>query len=84
VVAAQEADMTAALRAQPGTPALRDRIRRPARRHRHGPDGLGDRVYNPAELVLLALAGLVIAVASALAPASWAARTRTALALHAE
>jgi putative ABC transport system permease protein len=41
-------------------------------------------VYNPAELVLLALAGLIIAVASALAPASWAARTRTALALRAE
>jgi putative ABC transport system permease protein len=41
-------------------------------------------VYNPAELVLLALAGLVIAVAGALAPAGWAARTPTALALRAE
>jgi putative ABC transport system permease protein len=41
-------------------------------------------VYNPAELVLLALAGLVIAVASALAPASWAAQVRAALALRAE
>jgi putative ABC transport system permease protein len=41
-------------------------------------------VYNPAELVLLALAGLVIAVAGALAPASWAAWTPTALALRAE
>jgi putative ABC transport system permease protein len=34
--------------------------------------------------VLLALAGLVIAVAGALAPAGWAARTPTALALRAE
>jgi putative ABC transport system permease protein len=41
-------------------------------------------VYNPAELVLLALAGLVIAVAGALAPAGWAARSSTALALRAE
>ena len=41
-------------------------------------------VYRPWELVLLALAGLVIAVAGALAPASWAARTRTAFALRAE
>jgi putative ABC transport system permease protein len=41
-------------------------------------------VYSPAELVLLALAGLVIAVVSALAPAGWAARARTALALRAE
>ena len=41
-------------------------------------------VYPPAELVLLALSGLVIAVAGALGPASWAARTRTAFALRAE
>jgi putative ABC transport system permease protein len=41
-------------------------------------------VYRPWELVLLALAGLVIAVAGALAPAAWAARTRTAFALRAE
>jgi putative ABC transport system permease protein len=41
-------------------------------------------VYSPAELVLLALSGLVIAVVGALAPAGWAARTRTALALRAE
>ena len=41
-------------------------------------------VYNPAEVALLALTGLVIAVVSALAPAGWAARMRTALALHAE
>ena len=41
-------------------------------------------VYSPAELVLLALTGLVIAVVSALGPASWAARTRTAIALRAE
>jgi putative ABC transport system permease protein len=41
-------------------------------------------VYQPAELVLLALSGLVIAVAGALLPAGWAARTRTAFALRAE
>jgi putative ABC transport system permease protein len=41
-------------------------------------------VYNPAELVLLALTGLIIAVVSALGPASWAARTSTAIALRAE
>jgi putative ABC transport system permease protein len=34
-------------------------------------------VFNPAELLLLALAGLVIGVAGALLPASWAARART-------
>jgi putative ABC transport system permease protein len=41
-------------------------------------------VYRGWEIVLLALAGLVIAVAGALAPAGWAARTRTAFALRAE
>ncbi len=41
-------------------------------------------VYRGWEIVLLALAGLVIAVAGALAPAGWAARTRTATALRAE
>ena len=41
-------------------------------------------VFTPAELLLLALAGLVIAVAGALLPAGWAARTRTASALRAE
>lgn len=41
-------------------------------------------VYTPTELVLLTLAGPVIAIAGALAPASWAARTPTALALRAE
>jgi putative ABC transport system permease protein len=41
-------------------------------------------VYAPRELVLLALAGLVIAVAGALGPAGWAARARTAFALRAE
>ncbi|HET9968521.1 MAG TPA: FtsX-like permease family protein, partial [Streptosporangiaceae bacterium] len=40
--------------------------------------------YRPWEIALLALAGLVIAVAGALAPAGWAARTRTAFALRAE
>jgi putative ABC transport system permease protein len=41
-------------------------------------------VYHPAELALLALAGLAIAVVGALAPAGWAAKTRTASALRAE
>ena len=41
-------------------------------------------VYHPWEIVLLALAGLVIAVAGALGPASWAAGARTAFALRAE
>jgi len=41
-------------------------------------------VYAPREIVLLALAGLAIAVAGALGPAGWAARTRTAFALRAE
>jgi putative ABC transport system permease protein len=41
-------------------------------------------VYHPAQLVLLALAGLAIAVVGALAPAGWAAKTRTASALRAE
>ena len=41
-------------------------------------------VYAPWEAVLLAVAGLVIAVAGALGPASWAAGTRTAFALRAE
>jgi putative ABC transport system permease protein len=41
-------------------------------------------VYNPLEVVLLTLGGLVIAVAGALFPAGWAARTRTASALRAE
>ncbi|MGD0241311.1 MAG: FtsX-like permease family protein [Streptosporangiaceae bacterium] len=41
-------------------------------------------VYRVWEIVLLALAGLVIAVAGALAPAGWAARTSTAFALRAE
>ena len=41
-------------------------------------------VFTPAELALLALAGLVIGVAGALLPAGWAARARTATALRAE
>ncbi len=41
-------------------------------------------VYQPAGLVLLALAGLGIAVLGALGPAGWAAKTRTAFALRAE
>ena len=40
--------------------------------------------YHAWEIVLLALSGLVIAVAGALGPAGWAARTRTAFALRAE
>jgi putative ABC transport system permease protein len=41
-------------------------------------------VYSAPEMIGLALAGLVIAVAGALAPASWAARSRTAAALRTE
>jgi putative ABC transport system permease protein len=41
-------------------------------------------VYSAPEMVLLALAGLVIAIAGALAPASWAAGSRTATALRTE
>jgi putative ABC transport system permease protein len=41
-------------------------------------------VYRPAELALVALAGLVIGVAGALLPASWAARARTASSLRAQ
>jgi putative ABC transport system permease protein len=41
-------------------------------------------VFSLPELTGLALAGLVIAVAGALAPASWAARSRTAAALRTE
>ena len=41
-------------------------------------------VYFPWEIVVLALAGLAIAIAGALGPASWAAGTRTAFALRAE
>jgi putative ABC transport system permease protein len=41
-------------------------------------------VFGPATVVLLALGGLVIAVAGALLPATWAARTGTATALRTE
>ena len=40
--------------------------------------------YHAPELILLALSGLAIAVAGALTPAGWAARTQTASALRAE
>ncbi|WP_369237519.1 ABC transporter permease [Streptomyces sp. R21] len=41
-------------------------------------------VYDTPELVLLGFGGLLIAVAGALLPAGWAARTRTATALRTE
>ena len=41
-------------------------------------------VYTPGALALLALAGLVIAIAGALGPAIWAAAARTTTALRAE
>jgi putative ABC transport system permease protein len=41
-------------------------------------------VYGGWQVAALGLAGLVIAVAGALLPASWAAATRTATALRAE
>ena len=54
-----------------------------------GAAGLGvppslQHVYAPAELAALALAGLMIALAGALLPAGWAARSRTAAALRTE
>jgi putative ABC transport system permease protein len=47
------------------------------------PDSVLD-VYGPADLLLFGLAGLVIAVAGALLPAGWAAKTRVAVALRTE
>jgi putative ABC transport system permease protein len=47
------------------------------------PSGFGD-VYNPAELAGLAVLGLAIAVAGALVPAGWAARSPAATSLRAE
>jgi putative ABC transport system permease protein len=41
-------------------------------------------VFDPAKMALLSLAALVIAVAGALLPATWAARARPAVALRAE
>jgi putative ABC transport system permease protein len=41
-------------------------------------------VYKPAEMVLLALSALAIAVLGALLPATWAARSKTATALRTE
>ncbi len=41
-------------------------------------------IYTTAELALLALAGLAIAVAGALGPATWAALSKTTTALHTE
>lgn len=41
-------------------------------------------VLDGTDVLLLALAGLAIAVAGALGPATWAARTRTAAVLHTE
>jgi putative ABC transport system permease protein len=41
-------------------------------------------VYRPGELAPLAVSGLIIAAAGALAPAAWAAGTTTVTALHAE
>jgi putative ABC transport system permease protein len=54
-----------------------------------GAAGLGvpaslQNVYGAPELAALALAGLLIALAGALLPAGWAARSRTASALRAE
>lgn len=41
-------------------------------------------VYHPAPLALLGLGGVVIAILGAMLPASWAAKTRTAVALRSE
>ncbi|GAA2261019.1 hypothetical protein GCM10010430_51470 [Kitasatospora cystarginea] len=58
----------------------------PAMGHRAGLDfpSAALDVYPAPELVLLGLGGLVIAVLGCLAPAAWAARTRTVTALHTE
>jgi putative ABC transport system permease protein len=42
------------------------------------------QVFPPSRLALLSLAAVLIAVAGALLPASWAARARPAVALRAE
>ncbi|MFG3698671.1 FtsX-like permease family protein [Micromonospora sp. NPDC047620] len=47
------------------------------------PDSVVD-VYRPTQLLLFGLGGLLIAIAGALLPAVWAARTRTATALRTE
>jgi putative ABC transport system permease protein len=47
------------------------------------PPGLAG-VYGTGEVVALALAGIAIAVAGAMLPASWSAKARTGPALHAE
>ncbi len=41
-------------------------------------------VFNPAELVLIPLLGVVVAIAAALIPGRWAARTNVVEVLHAE
>ena len=51
--------------------------------HTGVPASFGD-VFGPARLALLSLAAVAIAVAGALLPAAWAARTRPATALRAE
>ena len=50
----------------------------------HDPEGATLAFERQHAAALLVLAGLLIAVAGALAPAGWAARTRTAFALRAE
>jgi hypothetical protein len=44
----------------------------------------GQNPYTPADLALLALTGLAIALGGALGPAAWAAASRTTTALRAE
>jgi len=58
----------------PGGPALSTGLSRPSIL----------RVYGGWQIAALALAGLAIAVAGALLPATWAAGTSTATALRAE
>jgi putative ABC transport system permease protein len=66
-----------------GVPAPRRGAGHGARGELRGP-AVADPRLRPWELVLLALAGPVIAAAGALGPAGWAARARTAFALRAE
>jgi putative ABC transport system permease protein len=48
------------------------------------PPGSVVHVYTAAGLTQLALAGLALTIAGALGPATWAATSRTTVALHAE
>ena len=77
--------IVAAAMAAPAAVALNDATVHAmgATAHTGIPAGFTD-VFGPARLALLSLAAVAIAVAGALLPAAWAARTRPATALRAE